>query len=71
MRDTSGQAREHSSEDKGGYILKMKEKVGRGEDHLLPHSWVDRCQGFISLVPPLTLYGLNGTVMVLFKSHVY
>ena len=42
MRDTSGLARERSSpEKKEGYIFIIKEKVGRGEDNLLPHSWVD------------------------------
>ena len=41
MRDTSGQARENCPENKEAYIFIVKEKVGRGEDHLLPHSWVD------------------------------
>ena len=41
VRDTSGQARECSPENKEGYIFIVKEKVGRGEDHLLPHFGVD------------------------------
>ena len=41
VRDTSGQAREHSPENKEGYIFIIKEKVGRGEDNLLPHFWAD------------------------------
>ena len=41
MRATGGQARERSPKNKEGYIFIIKEKVGREEDHLLPHSWVD------------------------------
>ena len=42
MRDTSGLARECSSpENKECYIFIIKEEVGRGEHHLLPHSWAD------------------------------
>lgn len=42
VRDTNGQAREHSSpKNKAGYVFIIKEKVGRGEDHLLPHFVVD------------------------------
>ena len=41
MRDTSGPAREGSSENKEGYIFITEERVERGEDHLLPHSWAE------------------------------
>ena len=41
MRDSSGQARERSPENKEGYIFIIKEKVRRGEDHLLPQSEAD------------------------------
>ena len=41
MRATGGQARERSPKNKEGYIFIIKEKVGREEDHLLPHFWVD------------------------------
>ena len=41
MRETSGQARERSPENKEGYIFIIQGKVGRGEDHLPPHSSVD------------------------------
>ena len=41
MRDTSWTAGEHSPENKEGYIFIIKEKVGRGEHHLLPQSWAD------------------------------
>ena len=41
MRVTSGPAREHSPEYKEGCFFIIKENVGRGEDHLLPHSWAD------------------------------
>ena len=68
MRDTSRQARECSPKNKEGYIFIIKEKVDWEENHL-SHSWVD--VRLASLVPPLTLYGLTGTVMVLFKSYVY
>ena len=69
VRDGSGQAKGHSPENKDGYIFIIKEKMGRGQDHLLPHFWVDI--KVTSLVPPLTLYGLTETVMALFKSYVY
>ena len=37
-----GQAREHSCpRNKEGYVFIIKEKVGREEDYLLPHPWVD------------------------------
>ena len=29
------------AQNKEDYIFIIKEKVGRGEDHLLPHFWVD------------------------------
>lgn len=41
MRDSSGQARERSPENKEGYIFIIKEKVRRGEDHLLPQPEAD------------------------------
>ena len=41
MRATGGQARERSPKNKEGYIFIIKEKVGREEDHFLPHSCVD------------------------------
>ena len=50
MTDTSGLTRERSSlENKEGYIFIIKEKAGRGEDHLLSHSWADVKAYIISL----------------------
>ena len=69
VRDGSGQAKEHSPENKDGYIFIIKEKMGRGQDHLLPHFWVDIKAYIIS--SSLTLYGLTRTAMALFKSYVY
>jgi len=37
MTDTSRQAREHHPKNKQGFIFIIKAKVGRGEDHLIPH----------------------------------
>lgn len=41
MRDPSRQAREHSLQDKEGYIFIIQETVRRGVNHLLPHVWID------------------------------
>ena len=41
VRDTSGQTRERSPENKEGYIFIIKEKGGKGEDRPLPHFWLD------------------------------
>ena len=71
MRATSRQARECSPENKEGYIFIMKEKVGRGEDHFLPHFWVDVKAYIISSSFNPVSSNCHGTVMVLFKSYVY
>ena len=51
------------------FIFIIREKVGLGEDHPFP-SVLDRGQGLCHF-PALTLYGLTGIVMVLFKSLLY
>ena len=67
--NTSRQARELSGpRNKEGYTFIIKETVGRGEGHLLPHSWADTKADIIS--SSLALCGLIRTVMVLFKSCV-
>ena len=49
MSETSRLTKECSSpENKEGYIFIIKEKAGREEDHLLPHSWVDIKASIIS-----------------------
>ena len=40
MRDPGRQAKEHSPENKEGYICIIQEKVRR-VNHLLPHIWID------------------------------
>lgn len=62
-------ARECSPVHKESYIFIIREKVGLGEDHPFP-SVLDRGQGLCHF-PALTLYGLTGIVMVLFKSLLY
>lgn len=54
--------------NKESYIFIIREKVGLG-DHPFP-SFLDRGQGLCHF-PALTLYGLTGIVMVLFKSLLY
>lgn len=41
MGDSNGQARESSPKNREGYIFIIKEKVRKGEDHLLPQSLAD------------------------------
>ena len=68
MRDTSRPAREHSSNSKGGYIFIIKEKWGMEKTtFFLMFGQMSRLMS----IPPLTLHGPTGTVMVLFKSYVY
>ena len=63
MRDSSGQARERSPKNEEGYVFIIKEKVGRGEDHLLPHSWADvKAYIISSFFDPICL---TGTVMAI------
>ena len=70
MRDTSRQARQHSPENKEGYIFIIREKVERqGEDHSLPHFWIDVKVYVIS--SSFDPYGLAGSVTGLLKSYVY
>ena len=69
VRNARGQVRACSPENNEGYVFIIKEKAGRGENHLLPHSWAHTKP--TSLVPPLTLYGLTETVTAVFKSYVF
>ena len=70
MRYTSRQARQHSPENKEGYIFIIREKMERqGEDHPLPHFWIDVKVYIISSC--LDPYGLSGSVTGLLKSYVY
>lgn len=70
VRDTSRQAREHATlEIKRVSFYHQRKKWG-GEKTTFFLICVQK-SGLISLVPPLILYGLKGTVMVLFKSQVY
>ena len=70
MRDTSRQARQHSPENKEGYIFIIREKVERqGEDRPLPHFWIDVKVYIIS--SSFDPYGLAGSVTGLLKSYVY
>ena len=55
-------------QNKEGYTFIIKQTVGRGEGHLLPHSWADTKADIIS--SSLAVCGLIRTVMVLFKSCV-
>ena len=58
VRDTSRQAREHSPEDKEGYVFVIK------EDHPLPHFWVDvKAYVIISSFDPILFnWGCHGTI---------
>ena len=70
VRDTSGQARECSPENKECYsfIVKKKKWGSKKTTFFFTLGYTSR---FISLVPPLALYGLTGIVMESFKSRAY
>ena len=69
MRNTSSQIRECSPGNKKGYIFIIKEKVGRIEDHFLPHFGVDiKAYIISSSFDPICS---TGVAMVQFKSYVY
>ena len=61
VRDTG---QESSSKNKEGNIFITKEKVGREEGHLLPHSWVD-IKAYIVTSSCNPIWS-NGTARVLF-----
>ena len=73
VKDTGRQAKEHSPQNKEGYIFIIK-KNWKGEEttFFLILGWTSR---LTSLIPPLGLHGRvmtdTRTVMVLFKSYVH
>ena len=69
VRNTSRQARECSPENIEGYIFIIKEKGG-GEKTTFCFLIFGQMSRLISLVSPLTLYDLMGTVMC-YLNHMY
>ena len=67
MRDTSRQAGNGVSLlRREWYVSIVEERTGKGEDHLLPRSWVDVKACIFS--SPFDPVWSGGTVMVLWKS---
>lgn len=70
MRDTSKPAREHNPEN-CSIGLHFYNQRRSGEERRPPSPILGPASGLTSLVPPLTLSGLIGTVLVLIKTFVY